>query len=1709
MIFRPAESSKKITEFYRRYLLTTFRSNNDVYNRQLKEALMQDRAIADGPYISLTDPYEKGKSLRQLVSEDVLSKEMLSLDEKAFPSDRPLYSHQELAIKKDSYGKNLVITTGTGSGKTESFLIPVLNQLLTERENGTLGSGVRTLIIYPMNALVNDQIRRLREILADMKGETKITFGRFTGETKETYKDALDKYKEIEGYDKEPSLNELISREQMRMTPPNILITNYAMLEYLLLRPGDNIIFGEDYADKWKYIVFDEAHSYNGAKGIEVSALVRRVKAMLGRKDIRFILTSATLGDEKSNDEIVRFANNLCDAYFDDSSIIRSNTVAAKPDGEMQTLDFNIYIKLADKLRNNYPHDQIYELMEKYGVSVYNRNDLAESLFYMILHDKFYLKIRSVMYKQIKTITEIANELGISSEQLTDFIAVASNAVRNNEKLFEAKYHMFLRGIEGVYVTLSPSNKLFTTRMEKYYDKPFAPSDEGFNAYQVTFCNNCGALFITGQEEEGCLKQISKQNEYYEPNVYLLEGEFEKEDADIDEKNDDKDDEQDDVFKICSICGQIKRASSVNGLTCGHGKEYENRLIRVKEKKNELHTCPCCHGFNSQRSILRPYFLGSEAATAVIATALYNELPSKEHIVSEEKIEDDFFGFGEETIKKEDEKTIAKQFLAFSDNRQTAAYFATYLENTYRDNLIKKLIYQIVKDNKAEFDEGINLSRFVKLLSSQFEKNGIHPHDINGDLKQEAWIYALKELSNYKAKNSLMRMGVIVFEVDDSEIKAPKGLMTEDEMKQVFKVLCKSMLEDAAIEAAAELSDEDAERFTARGFIRGYTQNTKKSKYVEGWEPDGNKTNKRLKYLTKVLDGNEEIARKLLKAIWTNFIIHPDKGCTEIGEVKKQKVYLLKSPKIKVVTVKKLYKCNVCKSITPYNVRGICEKSGCDGHLEEYDYKEFLKDGHYYRMLTDSSDITTMTVKEHTAQLSPDRAYEYQKEFKDKKINVLSCSTTFEMGVDVGSLETVFMRNMPPSPANYAQRAGRAGRSLRSAAYSVTYCPNSSHDLNYFKNPKTMIKGTIKPPYFNISNDKIVLRHIFASALSFFWKKYDILYTDSIGEFMEQDGFEKVKQYLDKKPEDLCKYLYSVVPLELEKLFDITGFGWVSKFYSEDKTGLCDSVVQKYEEDINKLEELKEQRHRENKSDGAVIRSINTIKDRRLIDFLSQNSLIPKYGFPVDTVELNIQPSAINQRSNLRLNRDLFAAISEYAPDSEVVADGELYTSRYVRVLSGKQWPEFYYARCDECNTLNKSLVYVDRCRQCGKPITKKNRKYIIPQFGFYAEKKVRKANAGSKPERTYKGSVSYIGDEKNITFCEYTAGNTRIHLGNSKRDYLAVLNESNFYICTTCGFSRVYDNNFAPEIKINHYDPNGYKCSSDTLKLYSIGHELQTDVVFLKFVDFNISGIDEAWTILYSMLEGLSRSLNIDRNELSGCLQWYMDAGHPAGNYGFVLFDNTPGGAGYVRQLQNPDMLAEMLSEGYRIVRNCNCGGEAADTACYSCLCNYYNQKQHDILKRRYALDFYSQLIPDYNKGITCTKGEVVSAETKKDNAENEAAASIEHYQIQFDFATGRTLNEDIWEELLDDCEGDEVNIIKQITDKNVNVSAPLYNTKAKIIESQEEFYATLAWREKHVLFFLADSIEDYEIAKRTGWSCYCTSVPFDIEEFIEKIKE
>lgn len=1702
MLFRPAESSKNIVNFYRNYLLTTFQTNNDEYNKQLKEKLSGDGVISKGPYINVSDSFAKDKTIKELVDMGFLCESMLNIS-KFEPKKRKLYRHQVEAVKKSSQKKNLIITTGTGSGKTECFLIPVINELLQQQESGNLDAGVRTLIVYPMNALVNDQIRRLRELFGSYE-DCKITYGKFTGETKENYEDGRNEFLNREGF--EPPVNELVSREQMRDTPPNILITNYAMLEYLLLRPGDSIFFNSENSQKWKSIVLDEAHTYGGAKGIEVGTLLKRVTTMLGRNDIQFMLTSATLGDKKADKQIINFAQSLCNSYFDETSIVRSYTVAPTKSEVIRNDVFSIYSELANKIRNGESDRDLLKFIENKGFEIVADADeevsKEKTLFNLVLQDEFYYQFRGLMLNQTKPLNLIAKELKISVEELTDYILVASNAKVDGDKLFEARYHMFIRGIEGVFVTLNPSNKLFVNKMETYKEDPF-DEESKFQVYEISFCHNCNAVFIVGQTNDGRLEQKSKFNDDYSPEVYLLDGEYEE--TDSDEEN------VENKYLLCSKCGAIAHATSLRTTLCEHGKEFLNKVIKVKDKGDILHSCPCCHTINTQRSIIRPYFLGSESATSVIATALYNELPAEKVTKKHVCLEDDFFGSSEE-IEEVTRERLTKQFLTFSDSRQAAAFFSSYLASTYQSNLMKRIMNQIREENESAFSTGVSLREFVSLLEEKLIANEI-TQDV--DSKKTAWKTVFKEASNYKAKNSLQNMGLLYFDLDISMPENSRLGLNADETTNLFKIMALNFIKKGAIHIPILLTKEDQNELFHGGVVTGFSRDFIDNRYTDSWLPKKDKENSRTRYLKKLfpeLSYDSIIA--LLTSIWSK-LLHD-----HIIVLTEENNYVLSENAIIVKSVNELFKCSECKVVSPYDLKGVCSNVRCLGKLNNFDFNKELKENHYLNIYK-SLEVSNLVSREHTAQLGSQKAYVYQNDFKNEFINVLNCSTTFEMGVDVGSLETVFMRNMPPSPANYAQRAGRAGRSIKSAAYALTFCPNSSHDLNYFKDPVSMIKGTIVPPSFNVDNEKIVLRHVFASAFSFFWRENSDLFTKTIGDFFDKEGFNAFKHYLESKPEDLKLYLKTVVGRNLQMSFGIDDFKWIDKLFSDDPTqpGIFDIAYKKYSEDLRKLISEREscterlQREPGNNTLISKMRGINytikTINEQRTIEFFSKNNLIPKYGFPVDTVELASEGTG-GHLSELSLSRDLASAISEYAPGSQIVADGKLITSRYVKRLADYAWPKYKYVICSDCKTLNKELWAIDKfpenCRQCGKKLPNRTNTYIIPKFGFVVDNEEPKNVGTNKPERTYKGAISYIGDGKKITNGHYSLCGKKIIVGTSKMDELAVLNVSNFYICDECGYGEIHDDKNDLVIEKTHKKPGSkYNCTSKMLHKYSIGHEFQTDVVLLKFLDENVCNIESAWSILYSLLEGLSRALKIDRNEISGCLQWYKNNNFStSGNYAFVLFDNTPGGAGYVRQLRNTNMFTKMLSEGFKVVDGCTCGGEVADTACYSCLCNYYNQRQHDILKRIYAIEFYNNVRNSFEKYS------MIEIEAEEISVDEVELADRAKYNFNGQDQTGMSFD-DIWNDILDEADTDtERRIICDLIEKTSsgNFNKPHYGGTMSNIDNAEEIIADLVWPDIKVSLHLLSNYNEYEKIKSTSWDCYCLNDDFAIEEFIEKIK-
>ena len=247
-----------------------------------------------------------------------------------------------------------------------------------------------------------------------------------------------------------------------------------------------------------------------------------------------------------------------------------------------------------------------------------------------------------------------------------------------------------------------------------------------------------------------------------------------------------------------------------------------------------------------------------------------------------------------------------------------------------------------------------------------------------------------------------------------------------------------------------------------------------------------------------------------------------------------------------------------------------------------------------------------------------------QTRFVHGEVNVLSCSTTFELGVDVGQLESVFMRNVPPSAANYIQRAGRAGRRTDSAAFALTFAQRRSHDLAHFQDPGSMVAGRIGAPHFDIANEKIVLRHMFAMALAAFWRECPQTFGAVEAFFFAsaEPGEELLRAYLDNRPSQLLAALHRVVPPELVERLGIEDWSWTDKLLGD--SGCLRKAAESVRSDVQQLERaIQDAVARKGYSD-LYLRSINTIKRTYLLTYLSRQNVIPKYGFPVDVVNLQI-----------------------------------------------------------------------------------------------------------------------------------------------------------------------------------------------------------------------------------------------------------------------------------------------------------------------------------------------------------------------------------------------------------------------------------------------------------------------------------------------------
>lgn len=1542
MIKNPLKQSLYIQEKFSEYVKSTFLLKNEKYNDDFMRELANS-VLTKGPYLKLELPFTKSYTINELIINGQLPKGFLKVSD--IVPDRSLYLHQYNSLKQIQKGSSIVVTTGTGSGKTESFLYPILDALLRKIEKHGSLTGIQAILLYPMNALVNDQVERLRKHLVTIP---EITFGFFTGDTPENYRKKLSNSKFIENCTREehiatnfdgedilPPPNEVLVRTEIRSNPPHILITNFSMLEYLLVRPKDSSILNTETLKDWSFMVLDEAHTYRGTLATEVSHLLKRLQAF-AHKTPQFILTSATLGNTESDKKkIVEFASKLTSTNYHEDDIIYADRISPlryQIKYKVENKDYTTIANLINKEKS--PID----IFQKYGVS---------NLFDLLSQDKNVHDLYRVLL-QTKTFENVYAEIKINNptikeQELIDLINIVTLAKKEGISIYDIKYHFFIRTLEGAFISLEPKPKLKIRNRQTIDD---------MWAFEIGLCRNCNVMYIVGKEyeDENGIKLFRSELDLDENyanfddlavDFYLLKDEVI---SIVDENL--KDFEE---YTVCSKCGHLYQNNHCGHKECEHEEKYKIKLLKVIHKKDDLSRtnlsiCPVCNKTENKRGIINSFKLGKDQSTALISQILLKsmDLGEEDEIVEEQSF--DLFKPLQKVVKKDK----YKQFLAFSDSRQQASFFALFFQENQNRFLRKALMLQNLK-------RSINADAIIPSIERMITENNLFKDNARKQIsaKKNAYVSVLLELFKRDGVNSLEGLGLLSFEPD---LEIIHSLITKEQFEKHFPKLQYEHLHDllciftdvfrmtpAINYDESGLDSDDRKEYLEYRSFDNYVKFKLEPKHGDGNIKSlipirKNGTNNLYKYLIKTFDLSrselDDYCLKLWRILENARIIQNEKYGYKI-DFSKYVIYTKED--------RKWYVCNKCGDLTTHNINNRCIKGDCQGTLEPCNPDEFFKDN-YYRNEYLNKKIEPLVIQEHTGQLKREKAKEYQKAFKNKEINVLSSSTTFEMGVNIGSLDTVFMRNIPPTNANYAQRAGRAGRSDESVAFVVTYASQNSHDQIYFNNPVPMIDGEINPPYFKLENDKITIRHIMAFLLSKFYrqKKYD----DTLGAFIN-DIYKEFFDFIISNKNTLEQSLQEAVNKASFSYFE--NYRWFEEINNEES--LIKGFIKNVQNEIKNLETASREALTNGNSEAAdnYRSQIEYINELDIVTGLAKYNVIPGYSFPLEVVHLRIfDPLRGKFDNDIELNRDLSIALSEYAPDSEVVVDKLKYTSRYIVLPQDSTLPKYYYYKCtnDKCRRIHVDSIKRENymCSNCGSRTIENN--FIIPILGFISDAK-NKDNSMLKPKKTYTSEVNYLGSLE--PFSTDVQFNDTLLIQKQSDDELLIVNENPFFQCKTCGYSLLDKKSAALSSYFKEHNTfTGTVCSNDVLTKITLGHIITTDVIKMR-IKLALTR-EEALSTLYAMLNGITSYLQIDANDINGIVVSDIED-----KYSFILYDTTYGGAGNVKQLTDPDELRKMLLRAYDSV-NANCCDE--NVSCTSCLRNYRNSRSHKYLKRRYARD-------------------------------------------------------------------------------------------------------------------------------------------------------
>jgi len=1651
-------------------LLSLWFKGKATEQKYLREILTKREPLMSEPIFQTVFPWEQSKitfldhakKLNILDNKFVnaLADENLTGKDLNFPAGRCPYIHQtkswDCMLNKH---KTIVVTTGTGSGKTECFMIPVLQDLYRQRMQNPFDNGVQAIFIYPLNALMKSQQKRINAWCKAL--DPNITYAIYNGDTENLEKKEPN-FKERKLICE--SLPQMVYRQQIRNTPPQIMFTNPTMLNYMLVRQEDQSIIQKS-RGKLRWILLDEAHSYSGSAASELALQIRRIINAFGETidDVNFAVTSATIGDTSdpmASAKLKQFVHRL----------------TGKPTEHIEVIDGK---RIIPEMDNSDAEKRINEINKLVGGKDLNID----------------------IIKRLRQQINVSN--GITATQLTYFMPSTSSMEdrlkvidKLSEGMIPTRAHFFIRSINGVYVcTNSDCDRDKDIRsalgsMTTYQSNVCPEKDCGQPMLEVATCPQCGQLLVvgeenvaTGSEAYGKIRMRSNDKSL-EQNIFGQDVNEDNEDATYEEGNLFESEEYQ-PFVLAKVDDNVYLDSEhVQFATLKGGKfravdEQTEDSYSFIIKPNGYH-CPHCGKTINKGLYLRA---SSSFLSRNLASTLLNVTdPIKDNTDTEV-----IYG--------------GRKYLSFMDNRQGSAKVAMTINHDVERNWIRTAIYHTLLTMSAPKELNSDDLEFINYIKEKIERGekvlDFMKHQYEEKLKSTQVKYGSFGWNEVKNKPTLQdaqlrllyshlkSLNKTIFDSKDNYIDAmfldqfgwiPKygnSLETMGLVKLVYPTIANAKVPSCAGSIFTDKDWQDFLGICVDYFMRAgrhyyissglnkyltqevranyvypsdsnLTYRTKRGniedvkKWISGVKLVAEKGSKQhrivlllcaaLGYTGEVNQAQENVVNQLLKEAWlflTGYVLEKvdneyDGYILNLMDESKVRLQLIDKAwvcpvdNVPVTTILKGYSPRITGVLATSTFANYKVKSDADINMPYFPYACHKKYEGDKTINASDEEIVEWIVQnlskiskmgllsnlhesiflyrpvfmaaEHSAQIDHPTLSKYEQAFNAGHLNILSCSTTMEMGVDIGGIEEVVMNNVPPKPSNYQQRTGRAGRRNETKSLAVTFCAPNPIGSSIWKNPMSLLSHDNELPILKFESSQLAQRHVNSLLLTGF-----IIINHNTNVRVTT----KLREFFDDMPSrfnNFSNYLLRIAngnDTSIQDSYDALIKGTIY----EDKVGLKDAagkalvklqfIKKIYDDRVSAYTaQLEDAGNRQRK---AIEKALENYKDSFLLGYLAENGFIPSAGMPTGLVPFtkdiySMQNDWYKDSGTRRdITQHLSQAISMYSPGRQVVINELAYRSEGIYLKTDYEHASRYVLqRCSHCGFATIAPENTgDECPMChhhdmhglkdkfGKlsPFTE-----VIEPAGFTVA-------YSSEPQRRVVDSGAAVTQPLLLEMQPWKQENVNsskilMRKGSEKSRILFYNNGCGlgFALCSHCGKMVVETaDNVAP--LSNHISLlDNSRCvgneRNNIRRQVLLIAQYPTDIVEMKFFDKETKEIEDV-TTLYSLgtviTQELTKYLGIRDDEISfGYNQDYNS---------IFIFDTALGGAGYSIHL--PEYKNVIFNNALASLKSCDC-----EKACLKCLINRHTQWYSNYLDRQKAIEWLemermSRTAPDKIKAI------------------------------------------------------------------------------------------------------------------------------------------